>query len=220
MVFITLMNTAGPNPPAHALSVITLTTRNVLITMANYGTRSVLDVLKELARIADFEIGVDGEGRFFFRNKTAAATPVLVLDGSNVERVQSVVPGWDRVFNSIRATFGQFVKTANPQTEGEPAPTSFQRFRVRPLPVGGGSLLFQTDVDLATVMAKRYFGRYKEPKRRVTLTARFMPEIELGDRATFDVASPRRIGQPFDARVLGIAHDLMTFRTELDLLEV
>ncbi len=220
MVFITLMNTAGPNPPVHALSVITLTTRNVLITMANYGTRSVLDVLKELARIADFDIGVDGEGRFFFRNKAAAAVPVLILDGSNVERVQSVVPGWDRVFNSIRATFGQFVKTANPQTEGEPAPTSFQRFRVRPLPVGGGSLLFQTDVDLATVMAKRYFGRYKEPKRRVTLTARFMPEVELGDRATFNVASPRRIGQAFDARVLGIAHDLMNFRTELDLLEV
>lgn len=220
MVFITLLNTAGPNTPIHALSVITLTTRNVLITMANYGTRSVLDVLKELARIADFDIGVDGEGRFFFRNKAAAAAPVLVLDGSNVERVQSVVPGWDRVFNSIRATFGQFVKTANPQSEGEPAPTSIQRFRVRPLPVGGGNLLFQTDVDLATVMAKRYFGRYKEPKRRVTLTARFMPELELGDRVTFDVASPRRIGQAFDARVLGIAHDLMSFRTELDILEV
>lgn len=220
MVFITLLNTAGPNPPIHALSVITLTTRNVLITMANYGTRSVLDVLKELARIADFDIGVDGEGRFFFRNKQVPLAAVLVLDGSNVERVQAAVPGWDRVFNSVRATFGQFVKTANPQTEGEPAPTSVQRFRVRPLPVGGGSLLFQTDVDLATVMAKRYFGRYKEPKRRVTLTARFMPELELGDRVTFDVASPRRIGQAFDARVLGIAHDLMSFRTELDLLEV
>jgi len=88
------------------------------------------------------------------------------------------------------------------------------------LSVGGGGMMFQTDVDLATVMAKRYFSRYKEPKRRATLTARFIPEIELGDRVTFNVASPRQIGQPFDARIIGIAHDLMDFRTELDLLEV
>jgi len=69
-------------------------------------------------------------------------------------------------------------------------------------------------------MAKRYFGRYKEPKRRATVTARFMPELELGDRVTFSVQQPRSIGPAFDARVLGIAHDLMNFRTELDLMEV
>lgn len=220
MAFITLMNTSGPVPPILGLSVITLTTRNVLITMANYGSRSVLDVLKELAKIADFEIGLDGEGRFFFRNKSAGAASVLTLDGSNVERVQSLVPGWDRVYNSIRATFGDFVKTADSASEADPAPTSNRRFGVRPLPVGGGSLLFQTDVDLATMMARRYFGRYKEPKHRATLTARFMPELELGDRVTFNVADPRRVGQAFDARVLGVAHDLMSFRTEMDLLEV
>ena len=220
MAFITLMSTSGPNPPTHNLSAITLTTRNVLITMANFASRSALDVIKELARIADYEIGMDGEGRFFFRNKAVAQSAVITLDGSNVEKVLSFSPGWDRVFNSIRATFGQFVKTADSASEGDPAPTSNQRFGVRPLPIGGGSLMFQTDVDLATVMAKRYFGRYKEPKRRATVTARFMPELELGDRVSFNVQDPRRIGQAFDARVLGIAHDLMSFRTELDLLEI
>jgi len=188
--------------------------------MANFASRSVLEVIKELARLADFEIGMDGDGRFFFRNKAAGTTSVLTLDGSNIEKVQSISPGWDRVYNSIRASFGQFLKTADSTTEGETAPTSIQRFGVRPLSIGGGSLTYQTDVDLASVMAKRYFSRYKEPKRRVTLVARFMPELELGDRVTFSVPEPRRIGQTFDARVLGIAHDLMNFRTELDLLEV
>ena len=220
MVFITLMNTSGINPPSHDLSVITLTTRDVLITMANYGGRSVLDVLKELARIADFELGLDGEGRFFFRNKAASGTNLLSMDDSNVERIQSFSPGWERVYNSIRATFGDFVRTADSASEGEVSPTSNQRFGIRPLFVGGGNLVFQTDVDLATMMAKRYFGRYKEPKRRATVVARFMPELELGDRVGFSVASPRRIGQAFDARVVGIAHDLMDFRTELDLLEI
>jgi hypothetical protein len=220
MAFVTLMNTSGVNPPVFRLSAITLTTRNVLVSMANFASRSVLEVIKELARLADFEIGMDGDGRFFFRNKAAGATPVLTLDGSNIEKVQSISPGWDRVYNSIRASFGQFLKTADSTTEGDAAPTSIQRFGVRPLSIGGGSLTYQTDVDLASVMAKRYFSRYKEPKRRVTLVARFMPELELGDRVTFSVPEPRRIGQTFDARVLGIAHDLMNFRTELDLLEV
>ena len=220
MAFITLMNTSGIIPPIQRLSVITLTTRNVLISMVNYASRSVLEVIKELAKLADFEIGLDGDGKLFFRNKSAAASPILTLNDTNIEKVLSVSPGWDRVYNSVRATFGQFVKTVDSATEGETAPTSIQRFGVRPLSVGGGSLVFQTDVDLATVMAKRYFGRYKEPKRRATVTARFMPELELGDRVTFSVQQPRSIGPAFDARVLGIAHDLMNFRTELDLMEV
>lgn len=220
MVFITLMNTAGINPPMHGLSIITLITKDVLITMANFSSRSVLNVIKELAKIADFEIGLDGEGKFFFRNKSFSSSPVMTLDGSNVEKVNSISTGWDRIYNSVRASFGQFVKAADSLTENEPAPTSNQRFGIRPLSIGGGSLIFQTDVDLATVMAKRYFNRYKEPKQRVTLTARFMPELELGDRVGFNVSIPRQIGQAFDARVLGIAHDLMNFRTEIDLMEI
>ncbi|MCX5784594.1 MAG: hypothetical protein NTX59_02800 [Elusimicrobia bacterium] len=220
MAFITLLNTSGANPPAHTLSIITLTTKDILITMANFGSRSVLDVIKELAKIADFDIGLDGDGRFFFKNKTTATAPLITLDGSNIEKVQSISPGWDRVYNSIRANFGEFVKTADSQTEGDPSPTSNQRFGIRPLSVGGGGMLFQADVDLATVMAKRYFSRYKEPKRRATLTTRFMPEMELSDRVRLNIPDPRQIGEAFDARIIGIAHDLMNFRSEMDLLEI
>ncbi|OGS32986.1 MAG: hypothetical protein A2218_10390 [Elusimicrobia bacterium RIFOXYA2_FULL_53_38] len=220
MAFITVMNTSGVTPPLFRLSVITLTTRNILISMANFASRSVLDIIKELAGLADFEIGLNGEGKFFFRNKTAAVSPVLTLDDSNIEKASNMAPGWDRVYNSIRATFGKFLKTADSTTEAESPPTSIQRFGVKPLSVGGGSLVFQNDVDLATVMAKRYFLRYKEPKRRATVTTRFMPELELGDRVTFSVQQPRSLGPAYDARVLGIAQDLMNFRTELDLMEV
>jgi hypothetical protein len=117
-------------------------------------------------------------------------------------------------------SFGDFIKEANSTTEGETALTSQSQYGDRFLSVGGGNLVFQTDVDLATVMAKRYFSRYHLPKRRVNITARFMPEMELGDRVTFDVAIPRRIAQAFDARILGVAHDLMNFRTEFDLQEI
>ena len=220
LVFISLMATSGANPPALRETVIDFTTRTVLVSMVNLGTRTVWDVLTELAKIADFEIGLDGDGKFFFRNKSPGASPVLTLDGSNLEKVQSFSPGWDRVFNSIRATFGSYVQEANSTTEAEASPTSIDRFGVRSLPVGGGSLVFQTDVDLATVMARRYFSRYKEPKRRATVSGRFTPELELGDRVAVNIQIPRQVLQIFDARVLGVAHDLMNFKSELDLLEV
>ena len=220
MVFITLMNTTGTTPPTLLLNLIDLTTSTILISMVSTNSRSVLDVIKELANIADFEIGADGSGKFFFRNKTPAATAVLTLNDSNIETVQSVVSGWDRVFNSVRAAFGTFVKVADSVSEADPTPTSMTRFGVKPLDLTGGQLLFEADVDLATVMAKRYFARYKEPKRRIVAIARFMPELDLGDRVTFSVFIPRQIGQTFDARVTGIAHDLMNFRTELDLMEI
>ena len=129
-------------------------------------------------------------------------------------------PGWDRVYNKIRGAFGSFVKEVDSTTEGESSPTSIERFGLRSLSVGGGNLVLQTDADLATVMAKRYFERYHLPKRRATLTARFMPEMELGDRVTLDISSPRPIGQIYDGRVVGIAHSLMEMRTEFDLVEV
>lgn len=220
LIFITLFNTAGANAPIQRESLVNFKTRSVLVSMANFGTQSILDVIKELAKIADYEIGLDGAGAFFFRNKTVPSTSVLALDDSNVEKVSNATPGWDRVYNTIRATFGSFVKEVNSESEGESSPTSIDRFGVRSLSVGGGNLVFQTDVDLATVMAKRYFARYHLPKRRTTLTARFMPEMDLGDRVSLNVNSPRQIGQPFDARVVGIAHSLMDMRTEFDLVEV
>lgn len=220
LIFVSLFSTSGAIAPIQRESLINFKTRTVLVSMANFGTQSILDVIKELAKIADFEIGLDGSGAFFFRNKQTSPLPVLVLDDSNVEKVNTFTPGWDRVYNSIRASFGSFIKEINSITQGEAAPTSINKFGVRALQVGGGNLVFQTDVDLATVMAKRYFDRYHLPKRRATLTARFMPEMELGDRVTLGIANPRPIAQNFDARVVGIAHSLMDMRTEFDLAEV
>jgi hypothetical protein len=220
MIFISLFSTAGVNAPIQRESLINFQTRSVLVSMANFGTQSVLDVIKELAKIADYEIGLDGDGAFFFRNKTVPAAAVLILDDTNVEKVANATPGWDRVYNKIRSSFGAFVKEVDSTSEGEASPTSISKFGVRSLSVGGGNLVLQTDADLATVMAKRYFSRYHLPKRRATLTARFMPEMELGDRVTLNISSPRPVGESFDARVVGIAHSLMDMKTEFDLVEV
>ena len=220
LVFISLYATTGPNAPFLRESVIDFTTATVLVSMVNLGGLTVLDAIDELAKIADFEIGFDGNGQFFFRNKAAQATSLLTLDGSNLEKVQSFSPGWDRIYNQIKATFGSFVKQVDSQTQNEAAPTSIQRFGVRILTIGGGNLVFQTDVDLATVMAIRYFQRYRQPKRRAIVIARYMPELELGDRVTLNINFPRQIAQTFDARILGIAHQLMDFKTELDLQEI
>jgi hypothetical protein len=220
LVMVILLNPANATSPIFRESLVSYSTNVVLLSVANVSVRNIIDVLKELAQIADFEIGVDGDGKFFFRNKASPITAVVTLDDTNVLEVRSFSPGWERVYNRIRASFGSFAAEADSLTEGEASPTSMDRFRTRVLSVGGGSLLFQSDVDLATGMAKRYWRRYKEPKRRATVIVRFMPELELGDRASLNIALPRRIGQAFDARILGIAHDLMGFKTELDLQEV
>jgi hypothetical protein len=220
LIFITLFSTTELNAPIQRESLINFQTRSVLVSMTNYGTLNVWDAIKEVAKIADFEIGLDGDGQFFFRSKQASPAPLLVLDDTNVLKVNTFSPGWDRVYNTIRASFGSFVKEADSASEGEALPTSVDQFGVRALSVGGGNLVFQTDVDLATVMAKRYFNRYHAPKRRATITARYMPEMELGDRVTLNISSPRQIASSFDARILGVAHSLMDFQTEFDLQEI
>lgn len=220
IVLVALLSTSGVNTPILRESLINFTTRTVLISQAVLAGQKVLSVITELAKVADFEIGLDGNGNFFFRNKATASTPVITLDDSNVEKLNSYSPGWDRIFNVIRASFGNFVRVINSVTQGETPPTSNDIYNDRILSVGGGNLLFQPDADLANVMGVRYFNRYSQPKRRVTLTARFMPELELGERVSINLTQPRQIIPPFDARILGIAQDLMNFRTELDLQEL
>ncbi|MFA5138327.1 MAG: hypothetical protein WC728_03760 [Elusimicrobiota bacterium] len=221
LLCVAMFNTAGVNPPLLQESILTLTTSNVPITSAQYGTRKALDIIKEVARIADYEVGVGGDGRFFFRNKAVSGQPVLRLDHNLVEKVLSYVPGWDRVYNSVRAQHGQFEYVADSASQGDPVPTSERRFGTRTLEAGGDHLVFQEDVDLATVIARRYWARYKEPKRRATVRIPFMPELELGDLVVYDIASPRRIGDAaFNARVVGLAHDAMEKRTEVDVVEV
>jgi len=220
LVMVIILNAANATSPLFRESLVNYSTNIVLLSVTNVGVRNIIDVLKELAQIADFEIGVNGEGKFFFRNKASPTAAAVTLDESNVLELRSFSPGWERLYNRIRANFGSFAAEADSTTESDPAPTSIDRFRTKVLSIGGGSLMFQGDVDLATGMAKRYFRRYKEPKRRATVVARFMPEVELGDRVTLNIALPRRIGQAFDARILGIAHDLMGFKTELDLQEI
>lgn len=221
MCFITLLNTTGINPPVHKASIIRLTTENVMVTMANYGTKSVLEVIKDLAKISDFEIGIDGEGKFFFRNKHRENSPVITLDSSNVISINNVTYGYDWVYNSIRANYGKFSKLCDSFTESEPQPSSITRFGRRALSISGIDILFESDVDLASVMAKRYFNNYKEPKYRITLSVRFMPELDLGDIVQLDLeTSGRQMLPQCNAKIIGIAHDLMNFKTELELLEI
>lgn len=219
MRFIFLLNTSGILPPMLNSNLITLRTKSITLLFANVGGRSVLSVIKELAELAAFEFGFTGEGKFFFRSRQPSGSPVLTLDDSNVLSVEDLRPGWDRVYNLVSATFGSYTATISPETEGEANPHSIDRYGARRLQVGGGSLAFQTDADLATVLARRYYSAYKLPKRCVSLTARFMPELELGDKVLYTLARPRQVGQAFEARVLGISHDLMAMKTELELLE-
>ncbi|MBI4395871.1 MAG: hypothetical protein HY548_02165 [Elusimicrobia bacterium] len=216
LLMLILLNPAGTTAPLFRESFFVYSTSVVFLSLANVGTRKVLDVIKELAKIADYEIGVNGDGRFFFRNKSSSTAPVAVLDESNIIEVSSLTPGWDRVFNRIEAHFGSFSVTVNSQTEGDPFPTSNDQFEERALSVGGGSLMFPSDVDLATSMGKRYYRRYKDPKKRGTLIVRYMPELEPGDPVTLQIAQPAHLAQTFSARVVGIAHDDVKRRTEVN----
>ncbi|MBI4395958.1 MAG: hypothetical protein HY548_02610 [Elusimicrobia bacterium] len=219
LLMIILLNPAGLTPPLFRETLLSYSTTTVLLSMANLGTRKVLDVVKEVAKLADYEIGVNGEGKFFFRNKSSSTAPVAVLDESNILEVSSLNPGWDRVFNRIEAHFGSFSFVVNSQTEGDPPPTSNDQYEERSLSVGGGSLMFNADVDLATSLGRRYYRRYKDPKKRGTLVLRYMPELEPGDPVAVRLGQPDFLAQSFNARILGLAHDDLRRKTEASLRE-
>jgi len=220
--FIVLLNTAGLILPQLREGIINLTTNQILLTLANYGRGSkVLAVLREITGITDRVIGVNGNGSFFFKARTVPGSPSKVLDDSNVLEPLAFSPGWEGVFNIVRATFGNFRAVADAASVGEGSPTSENQFGDRPLDLPGTSLLFQKDVDLATALVKKARERLRLPKRRLTVRVRWMPEVELLDRVTYNVVKPRQIGPAnLDAIVAGATQDPEGWTTELDLLEI
>jgi len=95
--------------------------------------------------------------------------------------------GADRVYNRVIVKFGDSARVADSASEGEPPPTSIERFGLFVYEISGGNFLPAGNVDLAYAVAPTVWNYTAKARRRITVSSRFLHHLELGDVVSLSV---------------------------------
>lgn len=152
------------------------------VAMADFTGMSVQTALEEFAKLLDYEIGVDSEGKYFFRAKNESAVIDMELsDSINIEAIDNINAGWERIYNDIKVNVGNFNIEMSPITEAESEPHSITKYGVRELNIESSGIKIDDNLDLSSGLVEIYYNRYKLPKKEIRLQCKMLPQLELSD---------------------------------------
>lgn len=220
------------------------TSQSTVISVANFTGMTVYDAITALSQLCNYEFGFTADEIFFFRAKSGSITSVFSMDETSyMLQVKSSMNGYDRVYSSIRATYGNYIKTVSDDGMTWNGPLS--RFARNRLEVQGGSLLIPNDADIATGIAASFLGYFRYPRRRWKVGTKFCPQLDLSDITNVSLVDNRPKGwylgdtsvylgdeslslygdpeQPLSnqtTKVVGMRVDTENWQCELDLEEV
>jgi len=210
-----LSDAAQTSSPVLSSWSLNWNSRGVNIALVNTASMTFSDVMQELARLSGYLIGYDSEGKFLFKARSEGAA-CGNLNKSNILEIESISDGTDKLYNRVSVSFGSYKCVTDPLTSGAARPNLLDKYGVKELSISSGSLLPPDNSNLALAAAPEIYQNVAVVKKRAVLSARFMPQIELGD--IFNVSYDDVLSG--EMRVEGIEFDLTDWQMRLNLTEV
>jgi hypothetical protein len=174
--------TAAGDSPKIQKQYFTYKITSLNIAMANFSGMTVQSAIEEFAKLLDYEIGVDADGKYFFRAKNVSTDVDMELsDSRNIISIDNDNGGWERIFNKIRVSIGKFNSLMSPDTEGEAVPHSITKYGTRELTIDTSGIEVDDNLDLSSGLVEVYYDRYHLPKRQIRLKCKMLPQLELSD---------------------------------------
>jgi len=222
----------------------------ITIPLVDMSGLTCMDALEQLAGMCCYEMGFDSNDIFFFRPRTNTLSAVAVLNKNNIAEVSNVTDGVDRVYNSVKVSFGGYEKICDSVSEAETPPTSVDKYGTKELEISSSNFLPAANVDLAYAIAPTVYDYTAEPRRRAAVVAKYNMTLELGDKVSVKFEEPDvwrawLWGDPdiiygmsdvvyydedyaygklslfgLDMRIEGVEFDLEAWTTTYDLVEV
>lgn len=232
------------------IDAVTLNWRSstLFIGSADFTGKSCLEAMQDLAELGGMEYGTKGGGVFFMRNRAVSGGADLTISQKDVVlEVQSFTSGYKEVRNVGQVRYGSagqkgYYFAEHGATEaGEAAPTSAQRFGVRPIKLEISNLVFSQGAQVASAIAQKLYELNYLPKRRARVRCRIIPHLEVSDKVALSwhdspLIEQQIFGDPLQTRpamgatntlareilmkVVGKTDDLMKAETILDLEEI
>jgi len=245
----TLASLVALATPVFDQMTVTYYTSTVLIDLVDLTGMTCKQVVERCAEMPAYEIGFKADETFVYRPRFTTVPPVIDLrSDTNVENISNITDGVERVKNRVVAEFGIYRVVADASADAHP--NSIDKYEMREYPVSSSTLLPAQNVNIAYAIAPTILTYTKTPRKRCTVSAMFLPHLELGDKATLyfneptallrwlwgdtDVAYGEANLEYYDEiilanrynfwgvtmRIEGIELDPNTFRTKFNLVEV
>jgi len=185
----TLASLINPETPVFDQITIAYYTSTTVIDLVDLTGMTCKQVLERLAEMPAYEIGFKADETFVYRSRSTDVPAVIELrSDTNVTNLRNVSDGVERVKNRVVAEFGIYRKVSDASADAEP--NSIRKYGTREYPVSSSSLLPAENVNIAYAIAPTILAYTKTPRRRCTVDAMFLPQLELGDKATLYFNEP------------------------------
>lgn len=179
VVFAIAGSSPGGDPITSSITVGAVTS-STGVTLANFTGMSCYDAITALGKFANYEFGFAPSETFYFRPKAVTKSAVMAIDQQYFNlQLDQVVNGYDRVYSAVRATYAGYLTDVVDDGLYYAGPLAVQGFNR--IQIDGGAILVSADADVATGVAGSFFNYFKFPRRRVKVTTKIIPQIDLSD---------------------------------------
>jgi len=157
------------------------------IPVVNFTGLTCESALQSLAEMVAYEIGFDATDTFIFRPRTSGSATVDTLDNAKVSGVDNFSDGLSKLYTRVKADFGDYSATIDPDTQAEAAPNKLAVYGVIEYSVSSGNFIPGAAVNLAESIALTVYNYVKDLRRRAQVGTRFFLHLELGDKVTLEI---------------------------------
>jgi len=183
----TLATTDSAATPLISNIVFYYSSKQVKLEIASL-SGSYLDMIKEFAKISNYEIAFDTNDKFYFRSRTSIAGSVLDIKGDdNLKELTNYSQGIERVYNIVTASIGNYTETSS--AEDDSVPNSVTKYGKRCYDISS-SLMITDNMNISLGIAPTILAYTKTPRKRCDIETQFLPQLELGDKITLFYEEP------------------------------
>lgn len=205
----------------------------------NFTNMKCSTALTELAEISNSCYFIDGDFKLNFISKGAGAVSQFTFTYNDIFSVSEYNDGVKNVYNRIEwNNIDSVIYSQDTWVLGDHS--SIDKYKIRIYDIDN---IFVTDNDLRRQISDSLLALYKNPKKEITITTKFMPQLSLLDRVTFNYGgnfstSPPALwgeaiwGDDFwtgnkggivfegDMKIIKISYNVMNFSTQIKLREI
>jgi hypothetical protein len=220
-------------------------TSSSTVTLPAFTGVNVYEAIQKIGEFTNYEFGFGPDEVFFFRPRSTGSSLMSITQSDYNSKITGFTPGYDRVYGTVRAVYGEVVKEITDTADFPTSPKSRianKRFEISP----DSNIQIPPTADIATGIAQELFIYFSQPKKRFKLITKFLPQLDLsdvinitmavstpnklwwlgdnsvvlGDKTVFLWGEKNQLAFDMDAKIIGARYDTERHNCEFDLEEV
>jgi len=178
-VLIDKLSTDNFDPSINSISFRWVTS-GVPVVLPEFAGSTVYDAIQKLGQFTLYEFGFTPDEDFFFRPKTSGSSVMTLSQKDFISRVGGMRLGYEEVYGTVRVTYGDVTREVTDDGLNPDSPSAKVSGRRYEFSADSG-IQIEPTADIATGVAQSLFKRLSRPRKRLLVTTKFIPQLDLSD---------------------------------------